>query len=353
MPLETNFSGGEFHLADPTAYPDWDRHVALLPGAGFFHTAAWARVLVETHGYSPQYLVFQSGGRLTAVLPLMEIASWLTGRRGVSLPFTDAVEPLGTDAGALAQLYGEARRLAGERGWKYLEYRGGGSKLAAAAPSTRYYQHVLDLQDGEAGLFARCDEAVRRAVRKAERNGLKVDFSTDEAALREFFELFCQTRRKHGAPPQPFRFFACIQRHVLQAGHGWIALARHEGRPVAGAIYFHGGRHALYKFGASDESRQHLRGNNLVMWAAIAKYAREGFASFDFGRTSLDNEGLRKFKASWGAAESTLDYWRYDLATGSFVAVADRASGTQASVFRMLPVPLSRLIGQWAYRHIG
>jgi CelD/BcsL family acetyltransferase involved in cellulose biosynthesis len=353
MPLENKVSGGSFSLADPLSFPDWDRQIASLSGAAFFHTAAWARVLVETYGYSPQYLIARAGERLAAVLPLMEISSWLTGRRGVSLPFTDLVEPLGDDPATLVSLHAEARRRAKECRWKYLELRGGGPWLAPASPSTRFYRHVLDLRAGATALWGRCDESVRRAVRKAERSGLKVEFSTEETAVREFFALFCQTRRKHGAPPQPFRFFASIQKHVLQRGLGWVALARHEGRPVAAAIYFHSGPHALYKFGGSDETRQHLRGNNLVMWAAIEKYAREGFASFDFGRTSLDNEGLRKFKASWGAVESDLDYWRYDVAAEKFVNVPDRASGPQAALFRALPAPMSRLVGRLAYRHIG
>jgi len=220
-------------------------------------------------------------------------------------------------------------------------------------PSTRFHRHVLDLRRDEGRLFAACDEPVRKAVRKAERSGLTVEFSTDERALGEFFALFCRTRRKHGAPPQPYRFFAQIQQHVLQRGLGWVVLARQGYRPIAGAIYFHAGGSACYKFGASDERLQQLRGNNLVMWSAIRKYAREGFTTFDFGRTSLGNEGLRKFKASWGADESFLDYWRLDSGTGNFVTVPDRASGSQAALFRTLPVFLSRAIGSVAYRHIG
>jgi len=39
---------------------------------------------------------------------------------------------------------------------------------------------------------------------------------------------------------------------------------------VAGAIFFHSGGQAIYKFGASDETFQHFRGNNLVMWERSA-----------------------------------------------------------------------------------
>lgn len=354
MPLETEIPGGSgVLLIDPTKYPGWDDEMARLPGAGFFHTAAWARVLVETHRYSPLYLAVRNGSRLSAVLPLMEVSSWVTGRRAISLPFTDAVEPLGVNAEIWPRFYAAARQLADERHWKYLEFHGGSPWLTFAPPATAFHRHMLDLRRDDAALFANCDEPVRKAVRKAERSGLSVEFSTEERALREFFELFCRTRRKHGAPPQPYRFFTSIRRHVFQRGHGRIVLARHGSQAVAGAIYFHAGGSTLYKFGASDERMQHLRGNNLVMWSAIRKYASEGFATFDFGRTSLGNEGLRKFKASWGADESNLEYWRLDLRTGSFVTVPDRASGPQAALFRRMPVSLARLIGSLAYRHIG
>ena len=74
-----------------------------------------------------------------------------------------------------------------------------------------------------------------------------------------------------------------------------------------------GGR-AIYKYGASDETFQDLRGGNLVMWAAIKNFVRAGGAKhLDLGRTSLGNEGLRKFKLGWGAREEKIEYVKYDL----------------------------------------
>ena len=115
------------------------------------------------------------------------------------------------------------------------------------------------------------------------------------------------------------------------------------------------GRSAVYKFGASDERLQHLRGNNLVMWSAIGKICPRRIRYFRlWTQTSLGNEGLfGKFKLSWGASETLLGYWRVDTNTGNVVTVPDRASGSQAALFRTLPVCVSRLVGSLAYRHIG
>jgi len=48
-----------------------------------------------------------------------------------------------------------------------------------------------------------------------------------------------------------------------------VVLASFDQENVAGAIYFHLGEKAVFKYGASDKKFQHLRANNLVMWEAI------------------------------------------------------------------------------------
>ena len=119
----------------------------------------------------------------------------------------------------------------------------------------------------------------------------------------------------------------------------------------AGAVFFHSGKTAVFKFGASDETLQHLRANNLVMWQAIRWHAQRGFTLLDFGRTSLENEGLRRFKLNWGSQERRIDYVRYDCQTGSFVTGRDEALGWHNRLFKILPVAFGRLIGAALYRH--
>lgn len=334
---------------NPLEIGNWDEIVTRFPHAGVFHTAGWARVLHDTYGYEPLYLLDGEVTQPRAILPLMEVSSFLTGRRGVSLPFTDAVEPLGE----AAPLFSAAQEIGRERNWKYLECRGGREGIGSATASTVFYRHRLALDPNTDALFDRCDAAVRRAVRKAERSGLVVEFAQDARAIGDFYHLMCLTRRRHGLPPQPFAFFSAIQRHLLANQRGWVVLARQGATPIAGAVYFHHGGEALYKFGASDETFRELRPNNLVMWAAIRRYASDGMRHLDFGRTSLDHDGLRRFKLSWGTAESRADYVRFDLQRSEFTTVPDGASGWHNRAFRAFPLWLSRALGEAMYRHIG
>jgi Acetyltransferase (GNAT) domain len=352
-PIPTEDEGGSVRRVDPLGDPGWDGLLAASGAASFFHGAPWARVLRDSYGFSPVYFVAGDSSRMQCLLPVMEVDSRLTGRRGVSLPFTDECEPAADDADSFRRLFGEAVQFGRDRSWKYLEVRGGRQLLGDPPASTSFFGHSLDLRGGESAMFSAVDPAARRAVRKAEQGGLTVEFSRDLASVQAFYALLCKTRRRLGVPPQPFRFFTNLQRHVLEKGQGWVVLARLGSSPVAGAVFLHMGKTAMYKYGASDESFQHLRPNNLVMWEAIKFHSRKGFELLDFGRTSISNEGLRRFKLSWATTERRIDYVRYDLRRNRFVTVRDGSSGWQTGIFRILPSSLARLIGAAAYKHIA
>lgn len=336
---------------NPCADPGWDAHVARLPGTGFSHTTAWARVLGETYGFTPAYFRCGDAASPTALLPMIEVDSWLTGRRGVSLPFIDHCAPWYADPAAFNRLFAAVRAHAMERRWRHVEFRGGREFFAHAPAAVAFWGHRIELPAHDGTLLPTFDGAVRRAINKAERSGLTVTISHSLDSLREFYQLLCRTRGRLGAPVQPFAFFAAIHRHVLSAGRGCVVIAHLDAEPVAAAVFLHHGDTALYKFAASDDRRQEFRGNNLVLWRALQWHAANGFRQVDLGRTSLDNEGLRRFKLSWGAHEYRIEYLRYDVQLGEFVSRKDNSSGWHSRVLRRLPQLASRLIGAALYRH--
>lgn len=346
------FAPGAARRINPFKTPNWDALVTSLPDFSFFHGTAWARVLAETYGYVPHYFYSGGAGVPESLLPVMEVDSWLTGRRGIALPFTDECAPLGTDQSAQGGLFREAIEFGKSRGWKHLELRGGRNFLGGEAPaSLSFYGHGLDLRAGEEGLFEKMEGSVRRALRKAEKEGVTVEISQSLEATKVFYSLQCLTRKKHGLPPQPWEFFVNVHRHILSENQGMVAVASQRGRKIAAAVYFFLGGRAIYKFGASDAASQHLRGNNLVMWAAMKWLARKGMGRLHLGRTSLFNEGLRRFKLNLGAQEEKIEYVKFDLRQNRFVTEMDGVSGWHNTVFRMMPVFASRMAGRMLYKH--
>jgi hypothetical protein len=331
---------------NPLEHPDWDAPLTRHPVFSFFHGAAWTRVLVETYGFTPAWFAVEN-----SLLPLMEVDSWLTGRRGIALPFTDVCAPLCATEKDFQPLFQGAVEFGKSRGWKSIELRGGRKFFSEAPASLSFYGHNLNLVADEPQMFENLAGSARQAVRKAEKDGVTAEVLQNETAVREFYVLQCRTRKRHGLPPQPLEFFLNIWRHILSQNQGMVVLASHGGEKIGGAIYFFLGGRAIYKFGASDFRRQQLRPNNLVMWTAMKWLARNGATTLHLGKTSLANDGLRRFKLNLGAAEQRIEYVKFDLRANRFVTETDGVAGWHNRVFGGMPGFMARRAGELLYKH--
>ena len=72
-------------------------------------------------------------------------------------------------------------------------------------------------------------------------------------------------------------FFLNIHDEIIKPGLGFVDPCKPRFEAGCRGSLFSYGRKAVYKFGASDERHQDLRGNNLVMWNAIQFLAQNGF----------------------------------------------------------------------------
>jgi hypothetical protein len=418
-------------ILDPRTCSSWDELLLCSPGASFFHSSAWAPVLSESYGYTPLYFTVIENGKLRALVPVMEVNSILTGKRGVSLPFTDYCEPIINEAGEFDDLFNSVVEYGKKQRWKYIELRGGDKYLRSLEPRTSnlapgpsssgvqpsafspqpfeapgpsleprtsnpepvapkvprssilvpdlpfrnlhsairnlevprssnlvpvfrsYLGHTLDLSGGEEKIFSSLRDSTRRNIKKATAQRVVAKISIDLEGIKEFFGLNCITRRRHGLPPQPYHFFQKVYDHVISKGHGFIVLASYSGHKIAGAVYFHFGDKGIYKYGASDLKFQDLRANNLVMWEGIRWFCNNGYKNFCFGRTELENEGLRQFKNGWGSEEHQIRYFKYSLAKEAFIPDKTKGAPIYTSFFRQLPMPALNVIGSWLYRHMG
>lgn len=340
-------------IINPLDFPGWDRLVFTNTNSTFFHSSLWARVLHQSYGYEPLYFTAFDQGQLAVLIPVMEVKSFFTGNRGVSLPFTDFCDPILPSEDIGMEVWETLLDHGRKANWKYLEIRGGKGFGNDPEPSSWYYEHILDLSGGAQQVQANFRSSHKRNIKNAQKAGVEVVISSTPEAMGEFYRLNCMTRKMHGLPPQPYLFFEQIYEYIIKKGGGLLVAARYEGTVIAASIYFHAGRKAIYKYGASDIAYQHLRPNNLVMWKAIEQYCHEGYASLSFGRTDPGHDGLRQFKTGWGAAERIINYYRYDFQEQKFICKPPGTEGWHNSLFRSTPIPLLKMIGSALYRHMG
>jgi len=339
-------------ILNPLSDPDYDNLLRAHGDYSFFHSSSWARVIRQAYNYQPRYFAIFQKAKLKALLALMEIRTAFTGRKAVSLPFTDNCDLLSSEHFDRTTLMDEILIYGRQAGWRTLEVRGESAFQANDLPYSACYVHDLDLPVEPDLLFAQFRSNTRRNIRKAAKNGVTAKISRSLGALRTYYRLHCTTRKHHGIPPQPFYLFKAIYDHIISSGKGFIVLASYNNQPIAGAVYFHFGQKAIYKYGASSRKYWHLRANNQVMWTAIKWYIQNGFKSFSFGRTDLNHTGLLQFKRGWAPQERIIRYFKYDLMRQCFVK--ERAKRPIFySFFRRLPEPILILTGRLLYRHMG
>jgi hypothetical protein len=342
-----------FEFIDPVSSSRWDQDMSGFPEAGIFHTAAWAKTLMDAYRYDPQYVVWYEGGTVAAAVPVMEVASFLTGVRGVALPFTDYCPMLSTGEISVSDVLKELSERGRAKGWKTLEVRDIAPASMDKQDSSTYLAHEMDLSPGEEQLLAQVRSSTRRNIRKSEKQGVNVIEDNSSKGLREFVRLNTITRRDHGLPPQPKLFFESLYKNIIGQDMGRILLAIHNGHCVASAVFLHFNGNVVYKYGASDKNFQNLRSNNLIMWEAIKTYTGQGARTFHFGRTEPENSGLLQFKRGWGPVEKPLEYRKFDFKNEKWLPQESSTSGLHTRLFSRMPLFALSFIGRVLYRHMG
>ena len=357
---QTDRSQTGVYQIQPLMDPRWDGLLERHPCSSVFHSRAWLEALRRTYSYEPiAYTTSGPGEVLRDGIAMCRVESWLTGRRLVSLPFSDHCEPLVQRAEDLQVFVRTLReKLQAER-LRYVEMRPV-EPFALVTPSpyasSKYILHRLDLKPDIRTLFgAFHKDSIQRKIKRAKREGLTHQTGTTEAILDAFYRLLTMTRRRHGVPPQPkiwFRnliecFGPALQICVVFAGR----------KPVAGMLTLRHKNTLVYKYGGSDTRFNRLGSMHSLYWESIQRAKALGLEVFDLGRADADQIGLITFKSRWGATQSNLTYLRFSLSenpTHAFEAGRTTWKTRAAkNVFAHAPTWILPELGDLLYRHIG
>ena len=348
------------YFVDPLKDSRWDELVKRHPRASLFHSSAWLRALSRTYGYTPAAYTTSAPDEVMANgMVFCRVESWLTGRRLVSLPFSDHCDPLIDAPADLDTITAALEKEIFRDEWRYMEMRPlRRLELVTALPqaSIPYTFHLLDLSPDVETLYRNCHKnSTQRKILRAEREGLRYREGRDQELLDYFYTLQANTRKRHSRPPQPKQWFNNLIEGMGDALK--IRVAFHGNRPVAAVITICHKDTMVYKYGGSDPDSNKLGGVHMLLWRAIQEAKSSGLRFFDFGRSEVTHEGLITFKKRWGATQSELIYSRYGLSDE--VAHMFESSGTNWKskvahylLSHMQPSLLS-MAGRVLYRHVG
>ena len=348
------------HCIEPLKDPRWDRFLRRHPRASVFHSSPWLQALSRTYGYEPiAYTTSPAGQDLENAIVFCRVESWLTGRRLISLPFSDHCEPL-VDTTEDRDVLSAALEREFERGrWSYFEIRPL-QPFELVTPlchtAVTYAFHQLDLGSNINAIFSNFHKSsTQRKIRRAEREGLTYREGSTKKLLDDFYFLFTLTRKRHGLAPQSKNWFANLMDCFGDALNIRVALKGEQ--PIAAIVTIRDKDTLTYKYGCSDSRFNNLGCMHLLFWNAIQEAKSSGMRFLDFGRTDADQQGLIAFKNRWGATRSVLTYSRYGAAEKS-THIFDlygskwKSRAAKYTLKHVSPLFLP-MIGQILYKHIA
>jgi CelD/BcsL family acetyltransferase involved in cellulose biosynthesis len=298
---------GNVVSVDPRTDTLWAKLVQQAPSS-VFHSPEWMRVLSATYGWEPSArILLDEQGQPHAGIPFCRISD-LLGERIVSLPFSDYCDPLVDDEESwrflIGQLLSEHRPLSVRCLHNDLPL---GDPRFTLAKQAKW--HGLDLRPSVDALWKAMHDSTHRAIRKSERAALTVRMAESEQELRVFFEMHLKVRKyKYGLLAQPYSFLQNIWRHFVEPGRGFLLLAVHDGRIVAGDFFLEWKDTLYYKFNASLPDDLSYRPNDLLVWQGIQEGKKRGLTYLDFGLSDIDQDGLIRYKRKFGTEESTISF---------------------------------------------
>ena len=279
------------------SYPQLEAAFPRL--ASLFSSASWAEALRLTYGFESKAVIGYRGSELASAALFAEIDD-IRGRRLVSLPFSDYVDPFAASADEWRPLLD---RLVAERVPVRLRLLHNNAVIGTLGPDAHSpaLWHGVSLAGEEDELWARLAPGARQNIRKAERSGLTVREGRTLRDVALFYDLHLAVRkRKYRLLAQPMAFFENLHQAFAPGNRIVVLLAERDGVPVAGTFFLIHGDTLYYKFNASRDLD--ARPNDLLAWRGIQLGRRLGLRLLDFGLSSRTQPGLVRFKEKFATA---------------------------------------------------
>ena len=168
---------------------------------------------------------------------------------------------------------------------------------------------VLDLTKDEDEIMKGMRQRLRRALRKAAKNNIEVETSTDPARMKEFYDIQLQTAGRQKFVAFSEDFFTKQFKAFAETGNAVLYTARYNGEVLAQNFMIFYGNEASYHYGVSTELGTKLSGAPLLHMQAMRDARERGITRYNFwGIVDEDDTehrfyGVSVFKRGFGVDE--------------------------------------------------
>ncbi len=143
------------------------------------------------------------------------------------------------------------------------------------------YNFVLDLTASEEQLLKVMHPKTRYNIRVAQKKGVKVIESTDDASFKAFLKLYFDTTARQGYHGHNSEYHKKAWETLKKAGMARILIGYYKQKPLSAWMLYNFGDTLYYPYGGSSVEYKEVMANNLVAWEAIRLGKKMGLKKFD------------------------------------------------------------------------
>ena len=346
----------QFHLDNEKEMREWDNYVLSHKSGTPFHLSPWIQTIYYSYKFKPLLFVEKdTNDCIIGIFPSFLINSLINGNRIVSIPFSDYGGNLFNNEIDFENLFSNFINKY-EHKFKYLEIRCPLPNGSMGVRHDYYKRHMLELSSNPQDVKKKINKrTIQYSIKKAIKSGVTIEEDNTLNGVMHFYRLNALTRKKHGVPSQPKKYFINLFKNMIQSGLAYIITAKANEKTIAASMFFKFKDTIHYKYNASDPAyiKSH-NPNHLLTWHAIERSCNEGYHLFDFGRTSPDNEGLMRYKKMWGAQPISCPYQYYPQIMGITSIQEDGLLyKVLTRTWKRLPYFINQIISEWLYRHMA
>lgn len=169
----------------------------------------------------------------------------------------------------------------------------------------------------EEELLAKMEKKHRNLIRRCEKEGVRIELTSQEAAIDQFNSLHDATARRHNffRFPQTFvknEFLNFAKNNQAVIFNAYLA----DGRLDSSAVIFYYGKMAAYRHGGSLNLDHKVPTSYLIQWEAIKEAQKRGIEIYNFWGVAPANKpkhpfaGISHFKKGFGGHEYDLLFCR-------------------------------------------
>lgn len=168
---------------------------------------------------------------------------------------------------------------------------------------------VLDLSKTEDEIMTGMRQRLRRALRKAAKNDITVEKSTDPKDIHEFYQIQLQTANRHEFVAFSEDFFTKQFAALAKHDEAVLYTAKYQGEILAQNFMIFYGNEASYHYGVSSELGTKYSGAPLLHMEAMRDARERGIKRYNFWGIVEEDEihhrfyGVSCFKRGFGVDE--------------------------------------------------